>query len=553
MFLDALVAHDITHVFGVPGGLIHPFFDAVEGDPRVTLIVSKHEQGAAFMADGYARMSGQIAVCAGTSGPGSTNLLTGVACAFADGVPMLVLTGQAVSTSLGRGAAQETGRQGIDIVGMFEPITKYSATVFSPSGLAQHLARALRLARSGRPGPVHLNIPVDSWSRPVIGSVPTSKFVSRIVDLDAVEAAAKLLAEARRPVVLLGSGVLISGACALLDRLTRMLPARFVTSPRAKCMEDHPLSHGVCGFGGHGSARELVLGDEPDLLLVVGSSLGETTSFNFDPRLARNRRLVQLDIDIDRIARVYPVDVALHGDARATLEALLHALATRALASTWTDAEPPPRGEARYSDTDLRDAESRPLTPQRWRRELDAALPEDAVIFSDIGGHMLFNIHHLAIAASQRFVLNLGFGSMGHGTVAPIGASLACPNRPIVAIVGDACFTMNGMDLLTAVEYGLPIVWIVENNQMHGITWHGSARVSGRPMQSIRYRVPLQLGALARAMGLRVWQVQAPGEIGPALSQALAAEAPALIEVCVDPEQPPPLGDRAKTIAGFEA
>ncbi|HHH29576.1 MAG TPA: thiamine pyrophosphate-binding protein, partial [Polyangiaceae bacterium] len=167
VFLRYLKAEGTRVVFGIPGGLLHPFFEAVEYSPDLRLVIPKHEEGGAFMADGYARVSRSLAVCAGTSGPGSTNLLTGVACAFADGVPMLVVTGQAASHSLGKGAAQETGREDIDIVQMFRPVTKYSAMVTSAGTMAGHLRRALRFALTGRPGPVHLNVPVDIWAQPL--------------------------------------------------------------------------------------------------------------------------------------------------------------------------------------------------------------------------------------------------------------------------------------------------------------------------------------------------------------------------------------------------
>ncbi len=172
VFLQYLVAEGATAVFGVPGGLLHPFFEGVERHPQLRLIVTKHEEGAAFMADGFARTTRKLAVCAGTAGPGATNLLTGVSCAFADGVPMLVITGQVPSHAIGRGAAQETAATDMDIVGMFKPVTKYSAAVESPERLAQHLRRALRLALTGRPGPVHLNVPVD------FGESPPQKFGS---------------------------------------------------------------------------------------------------------------------------------------------------------------------------------------------------------------------------------------------------------------------------------------------------------------------------------------------------------------------------------------
>jgi acetolactate synthase-1/2/3 large subunit len=563
VFLQYLVAEGAHVVFGVPGGLLHPFFEAVEHHPALRLIVTKHEEGAAFMADGYARTTRKLAVCAGTAGPGSTNLMTGVSCAFADGVPMLVLTGQVPSHAMGKGAAQETAATDMDIVGMFRPVTKYSAAVESPQRLAQHLRRALRLALTGRPGPVHLNVPVDFWGKPadeIWFDPKTYRPTTHLFDRRAVASAADALLAAKKPALLVGSGVLSAGAEEHVETLAELLQARVATSPRAKGAfpEDHPLSMGVLGFAGHAQAKRTLLGTDVDLLFTIGASLNETTTFNWSPSLRAGKTLVQLDIDADRIGRSYPVDVPLVGDAQTILVELVYhihrAIREGATPSSVWSAEPPlARGEDRYDQPTLRASDAVPLTPQRWRADLQAALPRDALVFSDIGGHMLFNIHDLCIEKGQRFVINLGFGSMGHGTCAPIGAALAAPSRPVVAIVGDGCFTMNGMELLTAAEYGVPVVWIVENNQMHGITWHGSKLVSGgTPMEAIRYRRPLEIAAIARAMGLPAWVVDRPGQMQGVLREALRMGAPALVEVRVDGSISPPLGDRAKSVAGFK-
>lgn len=559
--LRYLEAEGARYVFGIPGGLLHPFFESIEASSTLRLVLAKHEQGAAFMADGYARSSRKLAVCAGTSGPGATNLLTGVACAFSDGVPMLVVTGQAASLSMGRGAAQETNREDVDIVAMFRPVTKYSTMVTSPGSFAHHFRRALRLALTGRPGPVHLNVPVDLWEMPLEEQwfdPKTYRPETRTFDRVAVQRSAERLIEAEKPVVLAGAGVGIAGAEEHLQVLAELLPARVATTPRGKGLfpENHELSLGVLGFAGHRAARETVLGSEPDVLLTVGASLNETTTFNWNENIQPARSLLQLDIDADRIGRNYAVDVALVGDAQAILVELvyhMHRLIRegRAPRSAWGDARLPTADE-RYEDVALRSAEQVPVTPQRWRADLMSVLPEDAIVISDIGGHMLFNIHHLAIGADQRFMLNLGFGSMGHGTVSPIGAALANPSRPVVAIVGDGCFTMNGMDLITAAEEGVPVCWIIENNNMHGITWHGSQLVgSRRPLDSVKYRRPLEVAAIARAMGLHSWVVRRPGELQEIFKTALSLAGPSVIEVQVDGSIPPPIGDRAKTIAGF--
>ncbi|HSG66467.1 MAG TPA: thiamine pyrophosphate-dependent enzyme, partial [Gammaproteobacteria bacterium] len=200
---------------------------------------------------------------------------------------------------------------------------------------------------------------------------------------------------------------------------------------------------------------------------------------------------------------------------------------------------------------ELRASEQTPVTPQRWRRDLNEVLPADAIVFSDIGGHMLFNIHNLRFGRDQQFFINLSFACMGHGTVAPIGAKLAVGDRPVFGIVGDACFTMNGMELLVAVEYDVPVIWIIENNQMHGVTWHATAKARGAPMDSIVYKKPLQIDKLASAMGLELFVVEGPGQMQAAVTEALARNRPTVIEVRVDPSIGPPLEDRAELIGGF--
>jgi acetolactate synthase-1/2/3 large subunit len=559
--LGYLKTEGVRVVFGIPGGLLHPFFEAVERDHELKLVVTKHEQGSAFMADGYARVGRRLSVCAGTSGPGATNLLTGVSCAFADGVPLLVITGQAASHAFGKGAAQETTREDIDIVAMFRPVTKYSAMVTSPGAMGHHLRRALRLALTGRPGPVHLNVPVDLWEKPLTEDWfhPRSYRPDvRTFDRGAVQAACDLLLQAERPVLLVGSGVASASAEEHVRSLAEMFPAKVATSPRAKGVfpEDHPLSLGILGVAGHREARETILGDEVDVLFTVGASLSETSTLNWNPKLRPARALIQLDVDADRIGRNYPVEVPLVGDAQSILVELVYHVHRRIRdgaqpASLWKRDEEP-HSELRYEDADQRRSMATPISPARWRVELEDALPPDAVIFSDIGGHMLFNLHHLTVRAGQRFIINLGFGSMGHGTLAPIGAALAEPSRPVIAIVGDGCFTMNGMDLLTAVEYDVPVLWIVENNNMHGITWHCSGILGkGRALEAARYRRPLNVADIARAMGMTAWRVTEPGTIADCVREALRLNAPALIEVLVDGSICPPLGERARSLAGF--
>lgn len=560
-FIEYLKAEGVRAVFGVPGGLLHPFFDALERDPDTQLIVAKHEEGAAFMADGFARTQNKLAVCAGTAGPGSTNLLTGVAVAHADGVPLLVITGQAPSRSIGKGANQEMAPQDIDIVGMFRPVTKYSAGIESADRFTHHLRRALRLALSGRPGPVHLNVPVDFWSQPCTDTVqqPESYRPSTFTfDRDAVDRASKELARAEFPVILAGSGIRTAGAQSDLLRLAEYLEIPVATTPRSKGVfpEDHPLSLGGMGWAGHPAACDAILGEMCDVLFVAGASLNESTTFGWSEELMPRRQLIHLDIDIDRISRTYPADIALAGHAKTVLHELyFHVKRARnghPVNSQWGREEAELSRRDAFRHPELRESRATPVTPQRWRQDLNEVLPHNALVFSDIGGHMLFNIHNLQMKAGQDFILNLNFGSMGHGTCAPIGAKVGAPDRPVFAIIGDGCFTMNGMELIVASDYDIPVIWIIENNQMHGITHHGSKMVGdGKPMECIINRKPLDVPGLAGAMGLETFVVTEPGQMQEAVSDALARNRPAVIDVRVDASYPPPLADRAKTIGGF--
>jgi acetolactate synthase-1/2/3 large subunit len=562
--LSYLKAEGATTVFGIPGGLLHPFFEALEADAEMRVVMSKHEEGAAFMADGFARTTGKLAVCAGTSGPGATNLLTGVACAFADGVPMLVITGQAASHALGKGAAQETTREDIDIVEMFRPVTKYSAMVTTPESLGHHLRRALRLAFNGRPGPVHLNVPVDIWEKASTSGQQwldpkTYRPASRTFDREAVRRAGEALLAAKNPVFLVGSGVRTANAEQHVKALADMLPARVATTPRAKGLysESDAYSLGVFGVAGHREARETILGDDVDVLFAIGTSLGETSTLNWNPKMMPSQTFIQLDIDPVRIGRNFPVDVALAGDAQSILVELVYHLHRRIRdgqfpASSWERHAPLAQGDARYDDAARRTSKALALTPERWRAELSEVLPAQSIVFSDIGGHMLFNLHHLCMREGQEFFINLGFGSMGHGTVAPIGAAIAHPKRPVFALVGDGCFTMNGMEIITAAEHDVPVVWIVENNNGHNITHHCSKILSGgTAMRAARYKRDLDIAKMSEAMGVQAWVVDKPDMMAKALGEALACGGPAVIEVRVDKEIPPPMGARAKSLAGF--
>ena len=322
---DALADAGVRYIFGVIGGAVLPFFTSTVGR-RAQIVMAKHEAGAAFMADGYARASGGLGACVGTSGPGATNLITGVAAAYADSVPVVVLTGQVATKSFGRGALQESSTEGVDIVDVFKQVTRYSTLVFRADRLPATWHKALRMALGGRPGPVHLSLPADIQGDRIEKPGRTTPTIhrTRTYDRTAIKAAALHLLRARRPAILAGYGAIISEASEEIRTLAEMLEIPVATTPKGKGVfpEDHRLALGPFGYSGSPLAQWYLLESGMDVLLAVGTSLGEWGTLGWDRRLQPSEALLQIDIDPYEVGKNYPVTVPLIGDAKSGLTEL---------------------------------------------------------------------------------------------------------------------------------------------------------------------------------------------------------------------------------------
>lgn len=549
VLLDYLESEGVDHVFGIPGGPIIPLYEAMYARGRITPVLAKHEGGAAFMADAYARATGRIGVCCATTGPGAMNALTGIAVANSDHVPVLLLTAQVPTHQFGMGAFQESSPESSDIVALFKPVTKMSMMLSHPSRMGPAVRGALRLMKSGRPGPVHLSLPLDYVNQTVAEDfVEPARFrpTAACFDRRAVGAAAELLLAARRPAILAGSGVNASRAWDRLRGLAEALDLPVATSFRAKgCLpENHPLSLGVLGPSGRHEVRERLLGPETDLLLVVGSSLGEVTSCGFDPRLGR-KSLIQIDVEPSVIGRNFPVDAGLAGDAGAVLLELRYEVERRlragaALASSGRPylgapaPQPLPRGEG--------------FLPQTLLSELRSALPADAMLFVDNGSIRSWAGSCFPVYRENSFFVNMGLASMGYAVAGAVGAQLACPERTVVALCGDAAFAMNGTEVHTAAEHGAPVIWVVVNNGGHGMIYHGERALYGGRFTSSVFRRPLDAAAVARGLGVSALRVDRPGQLAAAVAQARAARVPAVIDVVTAFGDAPPMGARVRTI-----
>ncbi|WAS96739.1 thiamine pyrophosphate-binding protein [Nannocystis punicea] len=561
LVLDYLVGEGVEYVFGVPGGALVPLYEALAGREAIRPVLTKHEAGAAFMADGYARVRRGLGVCCGTTGPGATNALTGVACAHADSIPLLLLTAQVSTAGLGRGAAQECSPFYGDTVALYTAVTKLSAVVPDGTKAGELVRRSLRAALTGRTGAVHLSVPGDVARARVPRDLrPASAYrpLSRPVDRDGVRRVADLLRRAERPCLFAGHGTNLAHAGPALARLSERHGLPVATTPKAKGVlrEDHPLALGVFGYGGSRWADRYLTDHDVDVLVVVGSSLGELATNAWDPRLQPTRALVQIDVDPESVGLNYRVQLGLVGDARATLEALAAELGD----------EPLPSAESsRVRLSVLRRAMPR-------RHEVDRAtgpgtvhpvdlvdgvarvMPADAMLFVDIGNCMSWFLHYHECRRPDSFFISLGWASMGSSIGIAIGGAMAAPGRRALVAVGDAAFAMSGMEVHTAVEYDVPVTFIVLNDGGHGMVAHGDELLFARSVCPARFRGPLDVRQIAEGLGARAFAARSPIELDRVLAAALAEPGPSVVDVAIDPRVvPPPLRTRADTLKHYFA
>lgn len=546
--VDCLEDEGVRHLFGVPGAALTPLYDALAARRTTQHVLAKHEAGAAFMAAAFARVRGGLAAACVTTGPGATNAVTGVASAYADSLPVLLLSGQTSTRHVGKGAFQESSVFGVDVVQIMRPITKLSVAVPSADRALEILQHAIRVALSGRPGPVHVSLPADLLGEPIeiARRAPAQYRTSAApLDRDAIMTAARILVDAERPVILAGHGVSLADAAPELLRLAERLSIPVATSPKAKGVfpENHSLSLGVLGFAGHPRAEAYLQHGGVDALLVVGSSLGEWTTNAWSPALQPSGAFLQIDIDPGAIGRNYDIDVGVVGDARVALDEL-DGLSEALLEDGFgllRDTDPLEGLRARvpvHFDEPADDDEG-PLDPRALVLELRAHLPDDALLFVDIGNAMSFAGHHFESRAAGTYHVSMGLASMGSAVAGAVGGKLAAPDKTVVALVGDGAFAMHGLEVHTAVELGLAVVWIVLNDAGYGMIKHGERLLLGDDLGACQFRTPLDVRGLGEAMGARALRVTSRAELRVALREARATRGPCVIDAIVDPAVAP--------------
>jgi acetolactate synthase-1/2/3 large subunit len=549
LLLQYMEGEGVEYLFGIPGTTMVPLYAAINKQNAIKQILSKHEEGAAFMADGYARVSGGIGVCYATSGPGATNLVTGVANAYMDNVPMLVITGQVPTSIYGKGTFQDSTKDGVDSLAMLNPLTKYSTMVISKYKMPDTIREAFRIALSGKKGPVHISYPKDIMEAEIEDNLlppKTYRVKSEYFDRRLVIDATRKLIDAKKPAMIIGSGVIASEAVSEVMELAEMLNIPVATSPKGKGAfpEKHDLALGVMGWCGSPAAEEYLMGDI-DVLLVVGAGLNQVTTFSWDPKLKPSDCLIQIDIEPSQIGKNYPVDIALVGDAAAVLSEISFRV-LRELQEHNFDQERPIEKITRfkekvgiYLDKAKMHSDETPVKPQTIMAELQETAPEDAIIFADTGNAMCWATHYLQFQ-KPNFFCPFGLITMGYATAAAIGGKLAAPERPVISLIGDGCFLMNGMEVATAVNHNAPVVWIVFNNGKLGLVHELQQYSLGKHTVSTEFK-KIDCAKIAEGLGAQGISIQHPGELSKVLPEAINSGKPTVIDVTIDPNEKPPL------------
>ncbi len=556
LIVKCLENYGVEYIFGIPGGALEPLNNALYKS-KIKVVVTKHEEGAAFMADGYARLSGKIGVCFGTTGPGATNLITGITSSHADSIPVLALTAQVATAVFGKGAVQEFAGESLSIVNMFRRITKYSDIIINEKKARDVISKALRTALTGKTGPVHINLPTDIMKRETAERDSVNYIGQTMVfDREGVKRAASILLKAKRPVILAGWGAVLSRADRELKELAELMGIPVATSQKGKGIfnELHPLSLGVFGFAGSPAAREYIIeANNIDVMLAIGTSFNEWMTSSWDKRLRPKKSMIQVDIYPDEIGKNYPVAVGITGDAKVVLRELIYELKRQSgknKCGCSFEREVKKLKERFWTVAERRIIKSNrvPYKPQRLMKDLMDSLPADAIYFTDIGNNMAWALRYINIVRPYSFYIPLGFASMGFGVAAPIGAKLAMTDRPVVAIVGDGGFLMNGMEVSTAVNYNIPVIWVIMNNSMLGMIYHGLKLLSSPEGIPSKFK-QVDFVKIAEGLGARGIRITRPGEINKKMiDDIISSGAPTVLDVIIDPEEVPPIQSRVETL-----
>ena len=516
-------------IAGIPGGPILPLYDALSQSEEITHLLARHEQGAGFIAQGWARATGEAAVCMASSGPGATNLVTAVADAKLDSIPLVAITAQVPRAMIGTDAFQE-----VDTVGITRPITKHNFLVQSTEKLLEIIPRAFNLALSGRPGPVLVDIPKDvltgvievtAWPEPGRADAPPKpreKSIARAVEM---------IAAAKRPVLYLGGGVVHSGAAAQAAALAEKLslPTTMTLMALGVLAHDHPLSLGMLGM--HAARFTNFVLEESDLLIVAGARFDDRATGKIEA-FCPNAAVIHIDADASELNKIRQATLPIMGDVKTVFEALLPRVRPQLL-EPWLARV----GELkREFPLDMPQVED-PRSHYGIVRAVAEAAGEDAIVTTDVGQHQMWAAQAYPFNRARQWLTSGGLGTMGFGLPAAIGAALACPDRTVVCFSGDGSLLMNLQEFATAADCNANVKVILLNNRALGLVNQQQTLFYGKRIFASRYERMPDFCALAKGFGVHAVDLDTEADPRAALKRELNAPGPALIHVSINIDQ----------------
>ena len=533
--IKSLKDQGVDTVFGYPGGVLLPLYDVIY-DSNIRHILVRHEQCAAHAADGFARASGRVGVCIGTSGPGATNLITGIATAYMDSSPIVAIAGQVATGLIGNDAFQE-----VDTIGITMPITKHNFQAMKAEEIPGMIKSAFYIAGTGRAGPVVLDLPKDvqeeefeyelSKDLELPGYKPTKKGHPL-----QVKKAAKMILNSKKPVILAGGGIILSDSSEELLRLSDIIEAPVTTTLMGKGSfpEDNPLSLGMLGM--HGRKVSNLIVDECDCLIAIGCRFSDRTT-GLISEFANNAKIIHIDVDPAEIGKNVDVDIPIVGDAKIILKNLIDVVEkvknVNKTESEWL------KHVLKFKQTCIPrlSFDEIPLKPQQVIKELSEAITDDTIVTTDVGQNQMWMAHYFTSRNPRKFISSGGLGTMGFGFPAAMGAKIAMPDNDVVAVCGDGGFLMVCQDLATIKEYEIPVVICVLDNRRLGMVSQWQKLFYNKRMSHTDLGQSPDFVKLAESFGVSAERVEKPGEMRETVEKAILSGEPYLIDVIIDPEE----------------
>ncbi len=529
LIVKLLERQGIRTIAGVPGGAALPMYDALSKSEQIHHVLCRHEQGAGFIAQGMARVSGRPEVCLASSGPGATNLITAIADAKLDSIPMIALTGQVPLSMIGTDAFQE-----VDTYGLTIPITKHNFLVRSAKDLLNVVPAAFRIAMSDRPGPVLIDVPKDVQNQMVSFDAFPDVVVPDAApsfDIAAIEEAAKMIEAAERPVLYLGGGVIHSGASQMAVTLAEQasLPTTMTLMALGAMPMDHPLSIGMLGM--HGARYTNYVLEEADLLICVGArfddrAIGKTAEF------CPNAKIIHIDIDRSELHKVKNAHVAIAGDVGQVLSELLPRVKPQ-LRKRWLSHVESLKGRFPLAMPGI----DNPRSPYGLIHAVANCLDDNAIITSDVGQHQMWVAQAYPFRRARQWLNSGGLGTMGFGFPAAIGAALAEPDRTVVCFSGDGSLKMNIQEMATAAQENVNVKIVLFNNQSLGLVHQQQNLFYGKRIMASRYERPTDFLKIAEGFGMRAVNLDPSPNPRATLAEALHTPGTCLIHATIDPNE----------------